>query len=175
MAVAIYDISVPVFTRTLRAQAKLCDIAATHCQAHGVPAAELLGARLAPDMQPLAFQFAAMINNSVLAVARLQGSPMDSAEPVASFPAVSDSLTAALAWLAATSPEDLKGSEAREIVLPHPRGTRRFSGLGYLTSLALPGFFFHAATAYDILRHRGLEIGKRDFLGELPPREPVAA
>lgn len=175
MSVAIYDISVPVFRRTLRAQTKLCALAADHCETCRLAPEELLAARLAPDMQPFAFQFAAMINNSVLAVARLKGEPMDRAEPEESLPAVSASLTSALAWLEAVDPLDLAGAETREIVLPNPRGARHFSGQEFLLSLALPGFFFHAATAYDILRHRGLSIGKRDYLGELPPRRPAAA
>lgn len=172
MALEIYDISVPVFRRTLRALLALTTKAEAHCAARGVDPGDLLAGRLAPDMHPLAFQFAAAINNSVGALARLRGLSAPHAEAQASLEAIAHTLADAVAGLEALTPADLAGAAEREIVLPHPRGDRVFTGQGYLLSLALPGFFFHAATAYDLLRHQGLEIGKRDFLGELPPRRP---
>lgn len=174
MALEIYDVSAPVFRRTLRALLALTAKAQDHCAARGIDPSDLLAARLAPDMNPLSFQFAAAINNSVGALARLRGLPARHAETHASLEAIARALAEAVAELEALTPADLAGAAEREIVLPHPRGDRVFTGQAYLLSLALPGFFFHAATAYDLLRHQGLEIGKRDFLGELPPRRPPA-
>lgn len=100
---------------------------------------------------------------------------MARAESLDALPPMREALDAAGAWLGAVAPADLDGSERREIVLPNPKGDRHFSGRDYLLILALPNFFFHAATGYDLLRAQGLEIGKRDFLGDLPPRRQPSA
>ena len=73
----------------------------------------------------------------------------------------------AIAALDAVKPGDLDGSETRDVTFETPRGALPFVGRDYFFSFALPNFFFHATTAYDILRHKGLPIGKRDFLGQV--------
>lgn len=173
MSLTIYDISVPVFRQTLRALIGLLKKAQAHCDAEGVDPRILIDARLAPDMQPFAFQLAAVLNNSIGALARLRGAPVERAESLETLAAMIEALADALADLEAVAPSDLEGAESREIVLPNPKGARHFNGRAYLLTLALPNFFFHATTVYDILRAQGLNIGKRDFLGELPPRRPI--
>lgn len=172
MSLEMYDVTVPVFRRTLKALIALMAKAEDHCRAQGLDARGLADARLAPDMHGLGFQIASVINNSVGAVARLRGLPAPRAEAFDSLGAMSRAMAEAVENLGELAPADLDGSQGREVVLPHAKGDRHFSGQGYLLSLALPNFFFHAATAYDILRNQGVEIGKRDFLGELPPRRP---
>ena len=72
----------------------------------------------------------------------------------------------------ALSPGDFEGAEQREIILPSPKGTRHFPALDYVLNLALPNVQFHTTIVFALLRAEGLDIGKRDFLGELPPRRP---
>lgn len=174
MTLTLHEITVPVFLRTLKALTLLVGKAEAHCAENGEDPRRIIAARLAADMKPFAFQITAVIGNSVGATARLQGLEVRPPEMRDGFAAMTADLDEARAWLGAVRPEDLEGAEDREIVLPHPRGARHFTGRGYLLSLAIPNFFFHAATAYDLLRTQGLELGKRDFLGELPPRRPVA-
>jgi len=166
----MYDVTVPVFRQTLTALDGVLDRAIAHCEDAGRDPQALIGARLAADMQPFAFQIAALLNNSVGAVARLRGLPSSRPDLLGDFCAMKAALADAIAALDAVAPADLEGSNTREVVLPNPRGDRAFTGQGYLLMLALPNFFFHAATAYDILRAQGVNLGKRDFLGPLPAR-----
>lgn len=174
MSFSMHDITVPVFRQTLTALDGILDRAMAHCASEGLDPQTLIEARLIADMQPFAFHMAAVLNNSVGAVARLRGARYVSAEVLGDFPAMKAALADASASLAGVAAADLDGAGAREVVLPSPRGDRCFTGRDYLLTLALPNFFFHAATAYAILRARGVDLGKRDFLGPLPPRRPVA-
>jgi hypothetical protein len=167
MSLTMYDISVPVFRQILGSLSGVLDKAIAHCDAKGIDPQTLVGAQLAPDMLPLAFQMAMVVNHSAGAVARLQGEAFARPEGLDSLAAMKASLTQTLAALDAVKPADLDGAAAREVVLENPRGDRRFTGQNYLLSFALPNFFFHAATGYDILRAQGVEVGKRDFLGQL--------
>ena len=173
MSLTIYDISVPVFRQTLTALGGVLDRAVAHCAATRLDPRTFVEARLIHDMAPFAFHIASVLNNSTGAVDRLCNTPFIRAEGLDSLPAMKAATVAACAALAAVARADLKGAATREIVLSHPRGDRCFSGQDYLLTLALPNFFFHAATGYDILRAQGVPLGKRDFLGPLPPRRPA--
>lgn len=170
----MYDITVPVFRQTLTALGGALDRAIAHCGSRGFDPQTLVGARLIADMEPFAFQIAAVLNNSIGAVARLRGAASARAKVLGDLVAMKAALADAVTSLAGVVAADLEGAEAREIILPNPRGDRCFTGQGYLLTLALPNFFFHAATGYDILRAQGVDLGKRDFLGPLPPRRPPA-
>lgn len=175
MSLVLYDITVPVFRQTMTALDGVLDRAAAHCEARRIDPRTLVEARLIADMQPFAFHIAAVLNNSVGALERLRGGRYVASEALGDFPAMKAALAEAIASLAALSHADLDDADGREIVLPNPRGDRVFRGRDYLLTLALPNFFFHAATAYGVLRAQGVELGKRDFLGPLPPRRPPAS
>ena len=170
----MYDITVPVFRQTLTALGGVLDRAIAHCDTKGIDPQTLVGARLIADMEPFAFHIAAVLNNSVGALARLRGATSARAEVLSDLALMKVALADAMTSLEDVTAAELEGAEAREIILPNPRGDRCFTGHGYLLTLALPNFFFHAATGYDILRAQGVELGKRDFLGPLPPRRPPA-
>lgn len=164
MTFSLFDLTVPRFQRALGVLLGLLDKA----EAHGV--AGLADLRLAPDMQPFPFQVAAAINNAVGATRRLRGM---AAEDVGGLSTVEDlrgALARALGELGALTPGDFEGAAGREIVLPNAKGARHFPAPDYVLNLALPNVLFHTAMAYALLRVAGVEIGKRDFLGPLPPR-----
>ena len=167
-----HDLAAPRFLNSLRVLSRLLDKAEAHFRAEGRDLAELSSLRLAPDMQAFPFQIEAVINNTVGAAARLRGVPPPPPERLATVAQMRRALAEAVAALETVAPSDLVGAATREIVLPSPKGDRRMSGLDYLMRLALPNVHFHTAIAYALLRREGLDIGKRDFLGDLPPRAP---
>lgn len=171
----IHDLAAPRFLNSLRVMSRLLDKAEAHFRAGGRDLAELSGLRLAPDMQPFPFQIEAVINNTVGAAARLRGVEAPRGAGLTTVEEMRRALAAAAAALEALEPQAFDGAETREIVLPSPKGDRRLSGLDYLMRLALPNAHFHTAIAYALLRGEGLDIGKRDFLGDLPPRSPPGA
>lgn len=170
----LYEMAIPSFERALRVLQGLLDKAEAHFEAGPRDVAELPALRLAPDMNPFSFQVETAISNAMGATARLRGQPPPRQEPLENLADMRRALGGALGALRALKPGDLEGAEAREIVLPSPKGARHFQGLDYVRSLALPNVHFHVAIAYALLRANGVELGKRDFLGELPPRRATA-
>lgn len=170
MSDSLYAFALPSFRRALGVLLTLLDKAEAHFATQDRDIAELSGLRLAADMSPFPFQIEAAINNTVGAAARLRGLSAPRAEGLSTLADMRHALTEALAALDALAPQDFEGAETREIVLPSPKGARQFDGLDYLRSLALPNVHFHVAIAYALLRAEGLDLGKRDFLGPLPPR-----
>ena len=166
MATSFYEISVPVFQQFLKALHGVLDKGEKHCAEKGVEPATLFEARLIEDMQPLAFQVVLALNHSLCALALLRGQTF--ARPtVDSFASAKRAIEDALAQLEAIQPGELADAAEKPVELKFPGRELKFVGLGYLLSYALPQFFFHVTTAYDILRHKGVPIGKRDFLGRI--------
>lgn len=166
MSFSIFDASAPVFTNSLRNMRSWLDKAA----AEGSEA-ELLEARLAPDMRPLPAQFQMASDSAKNAMARLCGieAPV-MADSESSFAELKERCDRTIAFITGIDPGKLEGSEDREVTLRFPNGMGyRFSGKAYLTSFALPNFFFHVTTAYAILRAAGVQLGKPDFLQHLGP------
>ena len=168
MAISMYQASVPVFIRMLTNLKGILDKGAAHAQAKKIEEAVLLNARLYPDM--LAFtrqvQFACDF-------ARGTGARLAGKEPPAfddgekTFAELAVRVDRSVDYLRTLSAGDIDGSEGREIVRPIRGEPKKFTGLNYLLQFALPNFYFHATTAYAILRHSGVEIGKTDFIGAL--------
>ena len=168
MAISFHEISVPVFQQFLRALLGVLDKGEKHCAEKGLDPATLLGARLFEDMQPLAFQIAQYINHSLGALATLRGQQRARTSGPDSFAGAKQAIEQALAELEAIAPTDLEDVAAKPVELKFPGRELKFLGLGYLQGYAMPQFFFHVTTAYDILRHNGVPVGKRDFLGRIP-------
>jgi len=167
MRASMYTLSIPVFRRTLTNLSAILDKAAAHAEARKIDPAALLGARLYPDMLPFTRQVQLASDFSKGTAARLAGEAPPKYDDVeVSFAELKERIARTIAFMDRFKPEQLDGSEQREIELKAPDRTLRFAGLDFLAHWALPNFYFHVTTAYDILRQTGLEIGKQDFLGK---------
>jgi hypothetical protein len=165
MSLSMYDVSVPVFRQILTALSAVLDKADAHCKSGGGDERAWLASRLYDDMQPFTFQVMQAINHSAGAVAKLRGQDYPRASGLETFAGCKAALKEAIGALDTAKPADLEGTEDADVVFETPRGAMRFTGKNYLLTFAYPNFFFHATTAYDLLRHHGLAIGKRDFMG----------
>jgi uncharacterized protein len=166
MAISMSSASAPVFVKTLENMLTWLDKAQQHAQARKFDSKNFLGLRLAPDMLPFSRQVQIASDNAKAPVARLAGIEIPKYEDnEASFDELRERIRKTVQFIKSVPAEKIDGSEGREIVLPLRGGELRFSGENYLKHFALPNFFFHATTAYALLRHGGVELGKTDFLG----------
>ena len=165
MTISMYKASVPIFVQFLTGLSDVLGKAAAHAEAKKIDPAFLLTMRLYPDMFPLVRQVRAATDHAMSACGRCAGvEPPTFANDEASFDALKDRVTKAIAFIKGIAPAQIDGSEDREIVIKFPSGERKFTGQGLLLNFCLPNFYFHCTTAYNILRHCGVEIGKRDFM-----------
>lgn len=166
MPLSMHRASVPVFARALEVLATLLDKGEAHAKAQGQNPDDLVAARLVDDMLPLSGQVQRASDASKGAVARLTGvdAPAMPDEEV-SFADLQKRVADTLAYIRSVDPKAFEGSEDRTVELKLPGGALTFTGEDYLLGFALPNFFFHVVTAYDILRHNGVQIGKLDYLG----------
>jgi len=157
-------------TSALRALANLdtiLDKAVASAEARKFDPAVFLGARLAPDMFPLTRQVQIACDFCKGVMARLGGVENPAmADTETTFAELKARIAKTLDFIESLKPERVEGSEEKEIVLPMRSGERRFKGMQYLLGFAYPNFYFHVTTAYNILRHNGVEIGKTDFIGK---------
>jgi uncharacterized protein len=166
MAITMYQASVPVFLQLLGNLKNLLQKGAAHAEAKKFDAAVLFNARLAPDMLPLVKQIQIASDNAKGCAARLAGiEPPKFEDTEATYAELAGRVDKTIAFLKTLKPAQIDGSEERAIVLKFPNRTFEFKGLGYLTNFALPNFTFHVVTAYNILRHNGVQLGKSDYLG----------
>ena len=162
----MYQASVPVFTRMLGNLRAILEKGAAHAEAKKFDAAVLVNGRLAPDMFALARQVQIAADMAKGCGARLAGiEPPKHDDNEATIPELLARIDKTLAFLKTLKPGQIDGSEEKAISLQLRSGAREFKGLDYLLFFAMPNFYFHCATAYNILRHNGVEIGKPDFLG----------
>lgn len=166
MTISMYRASVPVFQQMLPALAACLRKGADYAAAKKIEPAVLLQSRLYPDMLPLASQVHIAVHFAKSASARLAGAevPQFETPETTTFDQLQASITRALEFIAEFKPAQIDGSEAREITLPMRDQTRVFNGENYLLGFVLPNFFFHVTTAYGILRHNGVELGKMDYI-----------
>ena len=166
MALSMYQASVPVFQRTLTALDAILDKAAAYAEARKIEPAALLGARLYPDMFPLTRQVQFSSDHAKGCPARLAGIAVPSFEDTEkTFPELKARIAKTLDFIGGLKPEQIDGSEGRDISLKAGPRELSFKGQDYLLFFALPNFYFHVTTAFAILRHNGVPIGKLDFLG----------
>ena len=167
MTISMYAASVPVFKQTLNALSAILAKTDAHATAKKIEQAALLQARLYPDMLAFTRQVQLTCDFSKRAVARLAGIEAPSHEDTeTSFEQLQARIASTIAFIDTVSPEQINGSEARALKVPAgPNNTLDFTGQDFLLHFALPNMLFHATTAFAILRHNGIEIGKRDFLG----------
>ena len=166
MAFSMYSASIPVFQHMLRNLSHLLDKAVANAEARKFDPAVLASFRLAPDMLPFTKQIQIACDAAKLCVARVAGIEAPKFEDnETTFPELQARIRKTLDWLATVPASALEGTEDREVTFPVGRDkTRTLTGQAYLTTFALPNFFFHVTTAYAILRHNGVDIGKADYL-----------
>jgi len=166
MTISMYQVAVPTFLQILTAMSKIIDKASAHAAARKIDQANFLNARLAPDMFNLTRQVQVAADFAKNTVARLAGVEIPKFEDnEKTFEELKARIAKTVDYVKSFKPEQIDGSENRDITLPLGGQPMTFKGQAYLMSFALPNFYFHATAAYAILRHNGLEIGKRDFLG----------
>ncbi|MGZ5932667.1 MAG: DUF1993 domain-containing protein [Rhizomicrobium sp.] len=166
MSFTIYDASIPPMIRALSNLSKIMDKAVAQAKAQDIPLSTLLEARLAPDMHPFPRQIQIASDAAKGAAARLANIEAPAmADTETTFPELQARIAKTIDFLKSVSADKMAGAEDREIVMKFPQGEMKFSGRDFLTQFALPNFFFHVTTAYGLLRHRGIAIGKMDFLG----------
>ena len=163
----MYQASAPRFANMLRNLAALIEKADAHCAAKKIDPAALTAFRLYPDMFAFTRQVQIACDTAKGAVARLAGVEIPKHEDVEqSFAELKSRIAKTIDFIESVKPERMEGSEEKEIVLPMRSGERRYKGMQYLLGFAYPNFYFHVTTAYNILRHNGVEIGKQDFIGK---------
>jgi hypothetical protein len=166
MTISMYQASAPRFANALKNLSAILDKTQAHCEAKKIDPAVLLASRLYPDMLPLLRQVQIASDNAKGAVARLAGVEVpkyeDTEETIADLKA---RLAKTIDFVSSIKPAQIDGSEEKDIHLKLGPREVDWKGMQYLLGFALPNFYFHVVTAYDILRHNGVEIGKRDFIG----------
>ena len=166
MSIPMYQASVPVFIHALTNLAAILEKAAAHCQANKIDPAVLLNYRLYPDMFAFAKQVQVACDHAKNGAARLAGvEAPEFANTEQSFAELIARIEAVVSYLQTFTPAQIDGSEDREISIKRGDTVTTYHGQPYLLNRALPNLFFHITTAYDILRHNGVELGKRDYLG----------
>jgi hypothetical protein len=166
MTVSLYQVSAPVFVQGLTGLAGVLDKAAAHAAERKIDPAALLQARLFPDMFTFTRQVQIATDFAKGAVGRLAGAELPTYEDAdADFEALKARVEKTIAYIQGFKAGDIDGQEEREISLVRRGETSVHRAQDYLLQQALPNFFFHVTTAYAILRHNGVAIGKRDFLG----------
>ena len=166
MSNLMYTLSAPLFIRMLRNLEGVLDKGAAHAAARKIDPAVLVNARLFPDMFPLTAQVRIAGDFAKGAVARLAGSePPKYEDNEATFDDLKARIAKTIAYVEGFRPEQFDGADTRTVTIKMRGEDKSFDGVTYLANIVLPNFYFHLTTAYDILRHNGVELGKRDFIG----------
>ncbi|MBB3176041.1 DUF1993 family protein [Variovorax sp. Sphag1AA] len=166
MALSFYDISVPVFTRGLGQLSYILDKGLAHAKEAGIDPSQLVNARLAPDMFTLAGQIQSASDASKFGVARIAGVTGPSfPDTEATYEELQARVAKTIDYLGTVDRALIDDHEDREVIMKVRGNELKFTAQRYLLQFAFPNFFFHITTAYDILRHSGVPLGKLDYLG----------
>jgi hypothetical protein len=169
MTLSIHQATVPAIVQILNALSGLLDKAAAHCEARKIDPAVILGYRLAPDMFAFTRQIQIVTDQAKGIAARLADVEIPKlADEEKSFDELKARLAKVADFVKSLPADKFEGAGARTITMKFGGQDAHFTAADYLFGFGLPNFYFHATTAYDILRHAGVEIGKRDFLGAVP-------
>lgn len=166
MSISMYQASVPVLVRGLTNLQNILGKAEAHAAEKQIDPAVFINGRLFPDMLPLVRQVYITTDTAKGCAARLAGVEPPKYEDVeVSFEELHARIQKTIDYLKEFNAQQIDGSEERQVTLKMRSGPVDFTGLNYLLQFVLPNFYFHITTAYGILRHNGVEVGKRDFLG----------
>jgi uncharacterized protein len=169
MTISLYTATIPAYLQLLDAVSKLIDKAEAYCADKGIDPVSILQARLADDMNPFVYQVKSAAVHSIGAIEGVRKgvfSP-DSSTPPQTFLALKARVDETVTALSAIDPSEMNGFVGRDMRFVFGERHMDFTAEDFLLSFSQPNFYFHAATAYDILRWKGVPIGKRDFLGRL--------
>jgi len=168
MSTSLYQLTVPVFVKALTNLKAVLEKAKAHALDHKTEEAAFFNARLYPDMFPLSRQVQVATDLARAGAARLAGvEPPTFEDKEQTFDDLMARITRSIEYLKSLDPRQFDGAETREIVRPVGGQPHTFTGLNYLVQFATPNVYFHTTTAYDILRHNGVPLGKADFIGAL--------
>ncbi|UAJ10806.1 DUF1993 domain-containing protein [Glacieibacterium megasporae] len=166
MTLSMYQASVPVFVRQFASLTAILDKGAAFAAERGIDPSELIDARLAPDMAALPRQIQIASDGVKGCVARLAGIDVPGyADTETTFDTLKERIAKTVAFIESVPADQIDGTEDREISLKFGEQSINLSGQAYLLTFVLPNFFFHVSIAYALLRSKGVEIGKRDYLG----------
>ena len=164
----MYDHSIPILAKTLGNLSAILDKAAKHCETKKLDPNALLGFRLFPDMFPLTRQVQVAADQAKGCAARLAGVEVPKYEDTEkTFDELKARIAKTIAFINGIKPDQLANSAGRDVVLPIRGNPVTFKGAWFLNHFVMPNFFFHVTTAYNILRHNGVELGKGDFIGSM--------
>jgi hypothetical protein len=167
MPLSLYTASVPVFTRAFKNTLHVLDKAEANAKERKIKLEVLVNARLAPDMNPLSFQIQSATDRTKFFVARVTGQTAPSwSDDEKTFDDLRARIGKATDYLATFKPSDLDGKDETLVALKKGGADVQITAMQYLTAHVYPNFFFHVTTAYDILRHNGVPLGKSDFTGD---------
>ena len=167
MTISMYQASAPRFVNILNNLSALLDKAQVHCEAKKIDPLVLTSCRLYPDMLPFTRQITIACDNAKGAVARLAGVEIPKHEDVEkTFEELKARIARTVQFINTIKPAQIDGSEEKDIVLKLRAREVPYKGMQYLLGFALPNFYFHVVTAYAILRHNGVELGKADYIGQ---------
>jgi uncharacterized protein len=167
MTLSMFHASIPVSIRALNNLADVLKKGQAHAKSKGVEDSTMLQTRLIPDMLPLVKQVQIACDMAARGAARLAGvEPMSFEDNEVTFEQLFGRIERAIDYVKSFKPEQIDGSETRDIQLKTRSGETHFEGQAYLLHFVLPNLFFHCTTAYAILREAGAELGKQDFLGQ---------
>jgi hypothetical protein len=169
MAISLYDLSVANYLQTLGGVEGFLAKGLAHFSENKVDANEVADARLAPDMLPFRFQIHSVVHHSLGAIQGVRAGTFAPPGPMPSldFAGLQNSVTEAREALQDLKPAEVDALEGKDMVFQIRDNKLPFTAEGFLLSFSLPNFYFHATTAYDILRSKGVPLGKRDFLGRM--------
>ena len=163
----MYQASIPPLTHSLSNLVHILEKGLAHAQAKEIEPQVLVNARLYPDMHPLKKQVQIASDISRRGIARLAGlEPPVMEDNETTFAELIERAKNSISYLNTFTPEQIDGTESKIIKLSLPDQTYTFAGMPFLLYFVIPNVYFHVTTAYDILRHCGIELGKRDFLGD---------
>jgi hypothetical protein len=166
MATELYDLTIPVFIRGFASMTAFLEKARAYADGAGIPHAELLEARLAEDMKPLPYQIQRCSDAAKFVAVRVgQVETVAMEDEEASFAELQERIARTVAFLKKVPAGAMNGREDAEIVIKLPNRSFEMDGRAYVLGFAMPNFYFHMTAAYAILRHKGVPIGKQDYLG----------
>ena len=167
MTISMYKVSVPIFVQFLTGQSNCIDKAVAHIEAKKLDANFLFNMRFFPDMYPYSRQVQQATTHAMRCCSALAGAEMpDMPNTEANFAELKARVDKVIEHVKGFKPDQIDGTEDKEITLKLGNNERKFTGQALLLNFILPNFYFHCTTAYDLLRHCGVELGKRDFMSQ---------
>jgi len=169
MAITLYDATAALFIQTLGAMEGFLKRGQAHCEDNNIPLSEIIETRLFSDMLPLRYQVQAAIGHSVAAIEGVKGGVFKPpyGTPGSDYAALQAEVAEAIAKLKALTRDEVNALEGKDVIFNLGDRQMPFTGEGFLLTFSLANFHFHATTAYDILRSKGVPLGKRDYLGRI--------